>query len=149
MPETSVQHGRGFDDNLDILFDEIALAAQWGRPSLLLAVHKSKFGQEKADKELERRLDEAGFQVARIAISDRRSIRAVDAQAPGARPVFFISNIDWGGGEEGRQAYRALNLHRELFVEEAIKAVFWLTINEAANLPRYRFLGVPPVWLNS
>jgi tetratricopeptide (TPR) repeat protein len=144
MPETSVQHGRGFDDNLDILFDEIALAAQWGRPSLLLAVHKSKFGQEKAEKELERRLDEAGFQVARIVINDRRAdIAQLMREAPrGARPVFFISNIDWGGGEGGREAYRALNLHRELFVEEAIRAVFWLTVNEAANLPRF----APDFW---
>jgi hypothetical protein len=121
MPETSVQHGRGFDDNLDILFDEIALAAQWGRPSLLLAVHKSKFGQEKAETALERRLDEAGFQVARIVINDRRADIAQLTRPERPRPVFFISNIDWGGGEGGREAYRALNLHRRLFVDEAIR----------------------------
>jgi tetratricopeptide (TPR) repeat protein len=50
--------------------------------------------------------------------------------------VYYISNIDWGGGEDGKQAYRALNLHRELLVEDEIKVVFWLTTNEAASLPR-------------
>ena len=144
MPETSVQHGKSFNDNIDILFDEIILAAQWGRPSLLLAVHKSKFGQDKAEKALEARLEKEGFQVERIVINDRRSDigQLIREATPRARPVFFISNIDWGGGEDGRQAYRALNLHRELFVEEAVKAVFWLTVNEASNLPRF----APDFW---
>ncbi|HEY5983899.1 MAG TPA: tetratricopeptide repeat protein [Anaerolineales bacterium] len=144
MPDTSVQHGRTFAENIDILFDEIVLAAKWGRPSLLLAVHKSRIGQEKAEQALEERLAADGFGVTRMVINDRRSeiaalIRNADASP---RTVLFISNIDWGGGDDGRQAYRALNLHRELFVDEAIKAVFWLTTNEAANLPRF----APDFW---
>jgi len=144
MPETSVQHGRAFDDNIDILVDEISLADQWGRPSLLLAVHKSKIGQDKAEKALEARLDELDFRVERIVINDARAdiAQTMRGNTRRAKTVFFISNIDWGGGEDGRQAYRALNLHRELFVEEAIKAVFWLTVNEAANLPRF----APDFW---
>ena len=144
MPETNVQHGKTFDENIDILFDEIVLAEQWGRPSMLLAVHKSKFGQDKAEQELEKRLVEEGFQVDRIVFNDRRSdiAQLVREAAASAKRVFFISNIDWGGGEDGRQAYRGLNMHRELFVDEAIKAVFWLTVNEAANLPRF----APDFW---
>jgi tetratricopeptide (TPR) repeat protein len=144
MPETNVQHGKTFDENIDILFDEIVLAEQWGRPSMLLAVHKSKFGQDKAETDLEKRLVEEGFRVDRIVFNNRRSDIAalLREAAPGPKRVFFISHIDWGGGEGGRQAYRGLNLHRELFVDEAIKAVFWLTINEAANLPRF----APDFW---
>jgi Flp pilus assembly protein TadD len=144
MPETSVQHGKSFDENIDILFDEIVLATRWGRPSLLLAVHKSRFGQDKADKTLAARLEQEGFQVERIVINDRRSdiAQLLREAAPQPKPVYFISNIDWGGGDDGRQAYRGLNLHRELFVEEAIRAVFWLTVNEAANLPRF----APDFW---
>jgi len=144
MPETSVQHGKTFAENIDILFDEIVLAEHWGRPSLLLAVHKSKFGQDKAEQDLEQRLLKEGFQVDRIVFNDRRSdiAQLMREAAPGPKRVFFLSNIDWGGGEDGRQAYRGLNLHRELFVDEAIKAVFWLTVNEAANLPRF----APDFW---
>ena len=58
-----------------------------------------------------------------------------DGMSP-AKTVFFISNLDSGGGRDGHEAYRGLNLHRELFVDEAIKAVFWLTVNEAGSLPR-------------
>jgi tetratricopeptide (TPR) repeat protein len=144
MPETSAQHGKSFDENIDILFDEIMLAAQWGRPSLLLAVHKSKIGQDKAEKALAARLEKQGFQVERMVINDRRSDigQMIREATPQVKPVYFISNIDWGGGADGREAYRALNLHRELFVENAIKAVFWLTMNEASNLPRF----APDFW---
>ncbi len=136
--------GRSFEDNIEILFDEIRLAEQWGRPSLLLAVHKSRFGQEKSEKILETRLAHEGFQIHRIVFNGSRSDIAQLIRESGAPPksVFFISNLDWGGGREGRQAYRGLNLHRELFVEEAIKAVFWLTANEAANVPRF----APDFW---
>jgi tetratricopeptide (TPR) repeat protein len=144
MSEPSVQHGKSFGENIDILFDEILLAQQWGRPSLLLAVHKSKFGQDKAEKALEDRLGKEGFHVSRIVINDQRFDipQLIEDSAPKSPAVFFISNIDWGGGEGGRQAYRGLNLHRELFVEKAIKAVFWLTVNEAANLPHF----APDFW---
>jgi Flp pilus assembly protein TadD len=138
MPETSPQHGRAFDDNIDILFDELVLATKWGRPSVLLAVHKSRFGQGKAEKALEARLKEQGQDVVRIVVNDQRSDIAglMLSAPPDDKRVFFVSNIDWGGGGDGRQAYRSLNLHRELFVEQHLKAVFWLTSKEAANLPR-------------
>ena len=40
------------------------------------------------------------------------------------------------------QAYRALNMQRELFVENRVKAVLWLTTAEAANLARH----APDFW---
>jgi tetratricopeptide (TPR) repeat protein len=138
MPDTSVAHGRTFDQNIDILFDELALATRWGRPSVLLAVHQSKFGQDKAEKALEARLKTINQAVARIVVNDERSdvARMILASAAEKRPIFFVSNLDWGGGEDGRQAYRALNMQREHFVEQGIRAVFWLTTAEAARLPR-------------
>lgn len=144
MPKPSVRPGKSFDDNIDILFDEILLAEQWGRPSLLLAVHKSSFGQDKAERALESRLSPEGFEIHRVVFNDTRSDIAELMRGSGslAKSVFFISNLDWGGGREGRQAYRGLNLHRELFVEQAIKAVFWLTVHEAASLPRF----APDFW---
>jgi len=136
MPETSTQHGKSFAENLDILFNELVLATQWGRPSVLLAVNKSKFGQEKAEKALEARLKKQGLEVARIVVNDQRpDVPALIKQA-GGKPVFFISNLDWGGGDQGAEAYRALNMQRELFVENRVKAVLWLTTAEAANLAR-------------
>ena len=142
MPGTSPQHGKSFTENLDILFNELVLATQWGRPSVLLAVNKSKFGQEKAEKALEVRLKKQGLEIARIVVNDQRPDAPALIQQAGSRPVFFISNLDWGGGEQGLQAYHALNMQRELFVENRIKAVLWLTTAEAANLARH----APDFW---
>jgi tetratricopeptide (TPR) repeat protein len=139
MPQSRIEHGRTFEENIDTLHDELVLAMKWGRPSVLVAVNKSRFGQEKAEKALEVRLGQEGLGVKRVLINDKRAdISALidPNEAKAAASVFFISNIDWGGGEDGADAYRGLNLHRELFVDGKIKAVFWLTANEAARLPR-------------
>ena len=109
---------------------------------MLLAVNKSKFGQEKAEKALEARLKQQGLEVARIVVNDQRPDAPALIKQAGGKPVFFISNLDWGGGDRGMQAYRALNMQRELFVEDRVKAVLWLTTAEATNLARH----APDFW---
>ncbi len=144
MSNTSPRGGKTFDENISVLQDELNLAVKWGRPSILLAVHKSKLSQEKAENELETRLQREGRSVRRIVVNpDRADVPHLIMATPTSdQTVFLVSNIDWGGGEDGKDAYRALNLYRELFVENHIKAVFSLTSNEAANLARH----APDFW---
>ena len=133
-----------FEENISTLLEELLLAAQWHRPSILLVVHKSKFGQAKAETTLEARLSERGHPVAHITVDkDRSDIPHLITSTPAAeQTTFFVSNLDWGGGEDRRDAYRALNIYRELFVDHHLKVVFWLTVNEAATLARY----APDFW---
>jgi tetratricopeptide (TPR) repeat protein len=51
--------------------------------------------------------------------------------------VFFVSGLSRGGGRGYSNAFRALNMHREYLVEGNIKAIFWLTVNEAKQLTRF------------
>ncbi|MFN2121104.1 MAG: tetratricopeptide repeat protein [Anaerolineales bacterium] len=141
-PEVKPRHGKSFGENLDILFNEIVLAAQWGRPSLLLAVNKSTLGQEKAEQALEARLKERGMEIARIVVNEQRFDVADVILRRGAEPVYFVSNLNWGGGDDGSRAFHGLNLKRELFVEHRIRAVFWLTNAEAVNLAKH----APDFW---
>src|SRR5512133_936927 len=125
-----------FEDNINSLLEELVLADKWQRPSLLLAVHKSKFGQARAEKALEAKLQNLGHQVVHITVDNEHSDvphLVVEARTP-ASTVFFVSNLDWGGGADRMDAYRALNIYRELFVDHHIRVVFWLTLNEAATL---------------
>ena len=133
-----------FEENIDVLFEELDLAIQWGRPSILLAVNKSKFGMDKSQKTLEERLRKAGRNPVRISVNKEHSdVPHLIASEPAAgETIFFVSNLDWGGGQDGKDAYRSLNLHREFFVDKHIKAVFWLSDQEAAHLPRY----APDFW---
>lgn len=135
----SLPSGRlSFDENVATLLEELVLAARWERPSLLLAIHKSKFGQDKAAAALQERLARLGHAVIPITVDrDHSDVphEIVARQAP-PETVFFVSNLDWGGGEDRKDAYRTLNIYRELFVDHHTLAVFWLTTAEAANLAR-------------
>ncbi len=128
-----------FEENVNTLLEELILAAKWQRPSLLLAVHKSKFGQDKAETALQERLEKLGHSVIRITVDNDNSDIPHQIVAMHASPsvVFFVSNLDWGSGEDRKDAYRSLNIYRELFVDNHIRAVFWLTTNEAATLARF------------
>jgi tetratricopeptide (TPR) repeat protein len=127
-----------FKTNIDALFDELSLAFQWNRPSLLLTVHKSQIGEKKARESLARKLKSAGRPVVEISIEEARpdASSRILAQENPAGCVFFVSGLDRGGGPDGKDAYRALNLAREVYVENQLKVVFWLTSNEATNITK-------------
>lgn len=134
-----------FNETIGFLLEELTLAMKWERPSILLAVHKSRPSQSKAENALKNKLQKIGKNVIDLKITSESSDAAdliLASNGDVEKNVFFISNIDQGGGEDGRNAYRALNLHRETFVENKIKVVFWLTINEELKLPMY----APDFW---
>jgi len=120
-----------------MLFEELELAVRWERPSILVAVYESEFVREEAQSLLAGRLSALGQQVSAFRVDaqnfDVPLALAGDPQRE--HRVFFVSGIRWGGGKGGFEAYRALNLHREYFVEEKIRAVLWLTRSEANALP--------------
>ncbi len=144
MPNPALPNRLSFEENVNTLLEELLLAEKWQRPSILLAVHKSKFGQGKAEKALEDKLNKLGQTVTHIKVDQTRSdVPHLVLKTPAPdKTIFFVSNIDWGSGPDRKDAYRALNIYRELFVENHVKVVFWLTLNEAATLPRY----APDFW---
>jgi tetratricopeptide (TPR) repeat protein len=133
-----------FEENLNILFEEIVLARKWDRPSILLAVHKSRYGQQRAEQALEERLKKIGVAVTQITVDAEHSDipHLIVAAQPGDQTVFFVSNPGWGGGPDRMDAYRALNIYRELFVDHHLRVVLWLTTNEASTLARF----APDFW---
>lgn len=136
--------GRSFSSNLQLLFGEFELATQWGRPSLLLAVCKSTLTQDKAQKQLEKMLSGLGQPVVRIDVGRENDDvpRQILQHGNADKTFFFISSLDRGGGEDGKGAYRTLNMQREMFVDHQVKAVFWMTPGEASNLPKH----APDFW---
>ncbi|MBI3161371.1 MAG: hypothetical protein HYZ23_02620 [Chloroflexi bacterium] len=131
-------HSKSFSEGVEILADEIELARQWNRPAILLAVHASKAGQAEAQDALEREIAGHGGRVFCIAVESSAPdvIRVMSEANQPEDAVFFVSGIDNANQETDGRVYNALNLRRELLVEEKIRAVFWLTESEAAILPR-------------
>lgn len=138
------QFRNSLEENLEILIDEIKLAVQWQRPSILLTVHRSNLGRDKIRQVLDARLATLGLLVIKLNVDKDHPnpARWILENQKGSEPVYFISNLEWGGGEQGIEAFKALNLYREQFIENRIKAVFWLTLNEASGLARH----APDFW---
>ena len=139
-----LKSGNSFEENIKTLFGEIELAIQWKRPSILLAICKSKLSQAKAENALERSARKLGQSIERIIVNEERAdvAQAILKKGSADQSIFFVSNLDQGGGDDGKAAYRILNLYRELFVERGVRCVFWLTLSEASNLPKF----APDFW---
>jgi hypothetical protein len=126
-------NSKAFDQCIDELFDEVHLSIQWNRPSILLAVHASSNGQEKAQKALQKKLSSVSADVVRIhPDSEHADLFHFVEQADGRDQfIYFVEGIGID-----KDNYRALNLYREKLVEQKRIVVFWLTEKEAMDLPR-------------
>jgi len=133
-----LKSGKSFDENILTLSGELELAIRWKRPSLLLVICKSKLSQNRAEKALEKSIRKLGQGIVRINVDAGHPDAARLILEGGGldRSIFFVSNLDRGGGDDGKNAYRALNIYRETFVDQAVRCVFWLTLSEASNLPK-------------
>jgi len=131
-------------ERVDRLARELERAIRFDRPSILLAIYASEFVRAGVEAALEAHLREMGQAVARVHVSEDNYDVPLHLAANPDRvtTVFFVSGLQWGGGADGRNAYRALNIRREYFVDFRIRAVFWLTEKEAVALPNH----APDFW---
>jgi len=134
-----------FEERVDRLFRELELAIRFDRPSILLAVYQSEIVRDDAEAALAAKLRDLNQATIPYRISGEENADApmALAQHPQRKQaVFYISGLRWGGGRDGRNAYRALNFRREYFVDYRLRAVLWLTEQEAIALPRH----APDFW---
>jgi tetratricopeptide (TPR) repeat protein len=133
-----------FDERIEILFRELELALKWDRPSILLAIYSSHYVRADAERALAARLRELNQTTTEYLVNEANADILINlSEHPHkATTVFYIAGLQNGGGADGRNAYRALNLRREYFVDYRIRAVVWLTEKEASVLPRY----APDFW---
>ncbi|MBN1302801.1 MAG: tetratricopeptide repeat protein [Anaerolineales bacterium] len=127
-----------FEDKIESIIDELSLAIKWDRPSILVAVYQSENVRWDAEVELTDGLKQLGQDVYHLKVSKEQfDIPLVLSLHPKKETtVFFVSGINWGGGQWGRNTYKTLNLRREFFVDHHLRVLLWLTKEEAENLPR-------------
>jgi len=119
------------------LMDEIRLAFQWSRPSILVAVHKGSAGQEKARAQLRKEIQAINKKVRNIEVN-RNNLNVIQSalKSPDhANIVFFVSGIGRNNENDRRSIYRALNFQREILVDNRIILVLWLSAAEAGEIP--------------
>ncbi len=133
-----------FAERVERLKQELALALTWDRPSILLAVYASEFVRADAEALLEAWVRNQGLSVAQVSITSPDDAMADVPRALHAWPnreetVFFVAGLAQGAPT----TWKALNVRREYLVEDKVRAVFWLTEREAADLPR----RAPDFWV--
>jgi tetratricopeptide (TPR) repeat protein len=131
--ETFSSKSKAFAEGIAELFDEILLSIQWNRPAILLVVHPSGKGQEKAKEALQKKLSSLSVDIIQIRPNSEHSdLFHFAGQTEG--PDQFVYFVDGIGVDQDN--YRALNLYREKLVEQKLIVVFWLTEKESMELPR-------------
>jgi len=123
--------GKTMEACLSLLLNEIQQAVVWSRPSILLAVHRSKNDQPPAIAAMEHKLENITAKVKHI-IPESGSmdilhgiIREFDLHDS----IIFVQDL---GSQP--EAYAGLNIYRELIVERRLKIIFWLTQEEMVLL---------------
>lgn len=129
-----------FGDRIARLADELKLAVEWNRPSILFAVYQSHFVMQEAQKALAAQIRAVGQEVERYIVNkENADIPFVLSRHPDREKiVFFVQGVQFGG----EPALRALNVRREYFVDKSIRAVFWLTEYEATAMAH----SAPDFW---
>jgi hypothetical protein len=125
-------------DSVSQLVDELVLARQWSRPSILITIYRSAAVRRAAEELLMGELNRQGQVLRPISITAASYdilLNLTKETAP-RNTVFAISGLRHGGGKGGVNAFHALNLRRELLVDRRLRVVFWLTEGEARRLPR-------------
>jgi tetratricopeptide (TPR) repeat protein len=133
-----------FEEHIDVLFEELSFAIQWQRPSILLVFYESETERKQAEYALEKRLAEIGQKVVRVKVKEKHfDIPLMLSRRKNRdQTVFSTIGLASGGGKAGANAYRALNIRREFFVDYSIRVILWLTGEEAIALSRH----APDFW---
>ena len=140
MPEQS----ESFEERINLLHEELSFAIEWQRPSILLVFYESGYIQARVELALKKRLAAIGQQMVHFSVDERHfDIARLLSKRPNRdHAIFSVTGLSLGGGKEGANAYRALNIRREYFVDYAMRVIIWLTNEEAVELSRH----APDFW---
>lgn len=115
-----------FDERIEIAIEELELAIQWDRPSALLAVYDSEYIRKDAETALENYLIEQRQKVVHLHIDDMSGLDLITLlqDYPSAtNHVFFISGVT----PESTNIFSKLGHHKDILINNNIRAVFWIT----------------------
>jgi len=141
---TKPEPSESFDERIAMLLEELSFAFQQQRPSILLVIYESESIRDRAERALEKRLAENGQPLVPFRVDECHfDIPLLLSQHPQRdRSIFSVTGLSRGGGKENANAYRALNIRREYFVDYAIRVVIWLDPEQAMALSRH----APDFW---
>ena len=125
-----------FEERVDILFREIELAVRWDRPSIIFAIYKSDSIRDEVNSKLEGKLGKIGQKTHFIKTNEASQFDFLSniSQLPNlSETVLLIDGFNWECGADGLGVLKEFNKHREYFIDNNIRAIFWLFENEVSD----------------
>ena len=124
------------EDRIDILFQEIELSVRWERPSIIFAIYKSDAIRDEVNSILQAKLEKIAQKTRFIRTNhiEKFDFLSQISQLPDLpQTVLFIDGFNWECGTEGVRVFKEFNENREYFIDNNIRAIFWLFENEVSN----------------
>jgi len=125
-----------FEERIAELIHELELSVKWDRPSILFAIYRSEHIRAEAEAILADRLTGLKQKTVRIHASDEKNLDLLEkirTTPELEQTVLFIDGFKWECGPEGARVFKEVNKHREYFIDNSIRAVFWLFEDEVQN----------------
>jgi len=125
-----------FDERVEIICEELELAIQWNRTSILLAVYNSEYVRADAETALKNCLIERGQQVARVEINDDADAGFISILRRFQKTedhIFFLHGAD----PQQRAILAKLGHHKDILTRKKMRLVIWLTPKALSNLAHH------------
>ena len=122
----------------ETLTDELRLAKKWSRPSITLLTAQQPYGFLDAFYNLSLVAGSLGLNLVHIHLQPNSFDfpQLVRKHGKIAQSLFVCTGLDAAGGVDNANAYKALNIRREWFVEDGMMAVICPTPSETRRLPQ-------------
>jgi tetratricopeptide (TPR) repeat protein len=128
-----------FEDRIENLFRELELAIKWQRPSVLYGIYKSEYVREEVEAVLKERFEGIEQRVINLDILSNLSSDFSSALLKITnleKSVICVNGLSNIFVQDENSGAMIPAIQEEFFVENNIRIVFWLTIEEAASLAR-------------
>jgi len=130
-----------FGERVEIILEELKLAIDWDRPSILLVVYNSEYVRADAETALKNFLIDRGQMIVQIQMDETPEINLITffrKFQPTEDRIFFIHGSD----PEQRNILAKLGNHKDILIRKKIRLVIWLTSKGLADLAR----NAPELW---
>lgn len=126
------------DERVEDIFRELELSIQWNRSIILFAVYGSEYVRQEIQSDLENHLFDIGQETVHIKLCEhvgQNLSQFLLLPQDLSHKVFIISSGNLSS-EAQKRCFRVLNDQRDYFIENNIRALFWLTQSEIIKLAR-------------
>lgn len=132
-PHRELELELAFQERIDILFHEIELAVKWDRPSILFAIYKTESVRDEVNAVLNEKLKSIHQETRCIKTEQFDFVSEISQLHDLARTVLLIDGFHWECGRDGVHVLTEFNKHREYFIDNNIRAIFWLYEEEVSD----------------